>query len=754
MDDRLYQLLPVVYREHDAARGYPLRAVLRVIQEQADILERDVAQLWDDAFIETCRPWVIPYIGDLVSNRLLFDASRVTAGQAESLFLDLTGPDLKPPIAIRTRADVAKTIYYRRRKSTLPMLEELTRDVTGWPAHAVEFFELLGWTQHLEHLRFQSQFADLRSVDRMDRIDGAFDETSHTVDVRKIQRDEGWHHVRNIGLFLFRLGAYELNDVPARVGSADWRYHFSPLGQAAPIFTRWRREGDPSGLATELHVPAPIRRAFYYEDLKRYRELQPVRPNFTDLYGDNPEASFSIRRNGSIVLPTANPNAPPSVFVPQLVCHQLDPWPATQPSGQIVAVDPQSGRIAVGDGWPDATLSIDVDYHYGFPADLGGGPYERHKWLLRRGLAPAHLFVREGAPPTADTFPSLLLAIQEWVDRGQPDTLITLLDSRSYALPATLTLPNEGFLVIEAASGVRPVLATLAAGLDIDTLPPAIPSDPTREAALTLSGVVIEGHLHVIGDLALLRLLHATLVPGRRLIEDGAPESDAPSILVEPGVAGAELNTELKVHLAFSICGRLELPGHAREVRLLDSILDGLGADLVAYGDGAGGAGPELHLDRTTVFGGVAARALSMSESIASGPITVVRTQEGCVRFSYLVPGSHTPRRHRCQPDLAATKAIEGAEKHDPGLTLAERQLLRSFIESAVVPSFVSERYGQPAYAQLRAVVPAELTTGSEDGSEMGVYCHLKQPQRLDNLRLRLDEYLPFGLDAGAITIT
>jgi len=47
-----------------------------------------------------------------------------------------------------------------------------------------------------------------------------------------------------------------------------------------------------------------------------------------------------------------------------------------------------------------------------------------------------------------------------------------------------------------------------------------------------------------------------------------------------------------------------------------------------------------------------------------------------------------------------------------------------------------------------------DLRTGAEDGSEMGAYCHLKQPQRESNLRIRLDEYLPFGLDAGLIYVT
>src|SRR6266849_2955528 len=146
--DRLYQLLPAVYRERDEAEGYPLRALLRLTAGQADLVQADIQQLWDNFFIETCERWAIPYIGDLVSNNLLHDAHRIpTPDTAHALFADLVGRDLRPPIAIRTRADVAKTIYYRRRKGTLPMLEELARDVTGWPAHAVEFFELLGWTQ-------------------------------------------------------------------------------------------------------------------------------------------------------------------------------------------------------------------------------------------------------------------------------------------------------------------------------------------------------------------------------------------------------------------------------------------------------------------------------------------------------------------------------------------------------------------------------------------------------------------------------
>ncbi len=43
------------------------------------------------------------------------------------------------------------------------MLEQLARDVTGWPARVVEFFERLATTQYLNHLRPQALArADLR----------------------------------------------------------------------------------------------------------------------------------------------------------------------------------------------------------------------------------------------------------------------------------------------------------------------------------------------------------------------------------------------------------------------------------------------------------------------------------------------------------------------------------------------------------------------------------------------------------------
>ena len=746
--EKLYSLLPAIYRERDATLGEPLRALLRIIQGQADLLEDDIWRLWQNVFIETCDPWVVPYIGDLVANIPLFDAGRIRQPDtARTLFPDLRGPRLLPDVALRGRADVAKTIYYRRRKGTLPMLEELARDVTGWGAHAVEMFELLGWTQCVRnHLRMHSlRTPDIRRVEPMDRLNGPFDTISHTVDVRHISPLEGWYNIKNIGFFLWRLNSYELENVAARPapGAPGFGYHFSPLGNPAPLFTRWRREGDEAGLAMELHVPGPIRCAAFYEDLKRNMSLPIPRPGFTDYYGlfdvaagstlpPAPGSSLMVFRNGVPVPPD------------DVITVDLATW--TQPPGAVVGVDVHRGRLAFGTGFAPAS-AVDVFYHHGFSADMGGGPYRRRAWQVRRSLAELVVLVDQSGPPGSVT--TLNGALLQWQAAGKPNTIIVIADNRNYAEPVSVEPADGRWLVIEADDGARPHIK-LTGALEI------VGDHP--ESAVTLSGLLIEGWVHVTGSLGHLRLIHSTLVPGRALTEDGLPATALPSLIVEPGPGADPLNTRLRVEIAFSITGPLRLPDHAKGLWVLDSIVDGVG-DAAILGPAPGSSGPPAWLERATVFGESFVKALPMaSEVIFAATVQAERRQEGCVRFSFVPPGSATPRRYRCQPDLEIKTQIEEAEKAAQAagttLTPAEQDAIRAEIEGWLVPAFTSERYGQPAYAQLHLACPKQIVTGAEDGSEMGAFCHLKQPQREANLRLRLQEYLPFGLEPGLIVVT
>ena len=737
----LYERLPAIYRELDESNGRRLRALLEVISEQAALLEDDVERLWDDFFVETARPWVVPYIAELVGNDLLYDASRIPRSHlAEKLFDDLSSDDLRPSLATPVRADVAKTIGYRRRKGTVPMLEELSRDVSGWPAHVVEFFRLLGRTQHVEHVRPGGEWADLRSPERTDRIDSPFDVTAHTVDVRRPETLQGWHGLPNVGVFLWRLRSYPLEHVPARQASRPWRWHVSPLGNAAPLFSRWRREGDEAGLATELHVPGPIRPARFHADLGAEGLL----------YGpiDETEGSLHVVHNGAPI-----PRE-------QIVCRQLDPWPTARPPGRVIAVDVASGRIAVGATF-GTTQTLGVSYHYGFSADLGGGPYDRRRWLVGSGPLALRMEVQEGIAddPGTNRFGSVEAALAHWASatQGRPNALVTILDSRSYVLPSSITLRNDKRLVIQAVNGQRPLLRTTDSADDSLELRVDVPSgDPERGAELTLSGVVVEGWLRVTGELGRLRILHSTVVPGRMFGPDGGLVTRETSVRADSSRASEPINEQLRVEVAYSITGRIILPEHAAGLWILDSIVDGLDAAAVR---GPLRSGTELlacplTVERSTLLGRTRVRSLDAGDTIFDGEVVCGRVQTGGIRSSFVPPGSRTPRRLRCQPELAVEAAIRERQRRQPQALQPELAAIRARIEGALSPSFTSRRYGAPGYAQLRLGCPAEIAMGAEDGSEQGAFSHLKQPQRESNLRIRLDEYLPFGLEPGLIYVT
>ena len=136
--DRLYDLLPAVHRLRDADRGYPLRALLQVISEQVNIVEADIAQLYENWFVETCQDWVVPYIGDLVGYTPLNDIGEPGGAQ--------TPRALAREQILVPRSEVANTVRFRRRKGTIAVLEDLATAVAGWPGRAVEFYRLLSFT--------------------------------------------------------------------------------------------------------------------------------------------------------------------------------------------------------------------------------------------------------------------------------------------------------------------------------------------------------------------------------------------------------------------------------------------------------------------------------------------------------------------------------------------------------------------------------------------------------------------------------
>jgi hypothetical protein len=546
----LYSLLPAIYRIRDAESGYPLRALLGLIGRQAQVVKTDIDGLWDDLFIETCAGWVIPYIGDLVANNPL------------------------PEGVIRRRADVARTIFYRRRKGTLNMLEQLARDVTGWDAHAVAFFEELGWTQNLNHLRFHADTSTvsndpfavdrvgtalLRDMDAMDRLNAPFDTTTHTVDVRPPCQLVGWYNIRNIGFFLWRLQSFFTQEVTPRKSSAYADgFYFSPIGNPAPLFT------DPAPLGTqrvvETQVQAPIRKmAFYFQPENYY--LQP-----SSFYLDHPLASRSIAiYHGTKAIPA---NLLPGS---QIVCGDLSNW--TPPASGQVAIDVLRGRLAFAPGETPHD-GVTVSYTHGFSGTVGGGPYERR--LLETvpgdpGPAIPDTVANPNSLGVLIRVPSLGIntitqAIAAWNPAASPRAVIQIEDNRTYqedlAIAFPVVPPPPGTpspeLVIQAGNLQRPVLIgsiTVTGG--------------TGTEELVLSGLMVTGNLHVQANLGLAEIVHCTLVPGLGLDEQGQPlQPDLPSVVVDAPADALQLLVD------HSITGALRLPEEMPGLFVRDSIVD------------------------------------------------------------------------------------------------------------------------------------------------------------------------------------
>lgn len=727
--ERLYELLPAIYRIRDAEGGEPLYALLTIMGDELARIEDDIAGLYDDWFVETCAEWVVPYIGDLLGVRGLHQLAEVDSFSA--------------------RAYVANTLRYRRRKGTAPVLEQLARDVTGWPARAVEFFARLATTQHLNHVRLHSPAtASLRQAANLELTAGPLETVNHTTEVRNIVPGRGRYNIPNVGLFLWRLQPYFIQGVtPQPVADPpDGRYRFSPLGNDIPLFNRPRTETEIVHLAEEPDLPGMLRRRALYDDLESLRLGSVTDDAAPSHYLD---ASPALQ----ILLPDAQGKLLPIPAEEILVCHLEDipgevDWrrpPTTKTyRGQAlpiqVAVDPHNGRIAFPTGVVPADLA--VSYTYGFPADIGGGPYLQQ--LPESSALPDSLATGVFATTVAQRggdHTRLADAIAACAGATEPAGVITVLDSATYAESLLVALAAGRSLVIQAADGQRPLLRLQTAGGAPAAL--IVTGANGDRTALTLNGLWIEGGISVqTGSLELLRVLHCTLIPGWRIDATGVALLPAqPSILV------IGPNPDFRLEMARTICGALHLAADSDGLTARDSILDAFNPGNIVYAAHNGAnAGPPASFSRCTIQGEVRARQFDLiSESMILGRALAERRQVGCSRFSFLGEGSRAPRRHRCQPDLALAVYADVAGKSVDDLTAAEQHT----VALTVTPTFTTTRFGRPAYLQLSASCPSAITTGAEDGGEMGVFHLVQQAQRLANLRNALDEYLRVGLEAG-----
>ncbi|MDX3454908.1 hypothetical protein PV396_23710 [Streptomyces sp. ME02-8801-2C] len=704
--DGLAALLPRWHLLRDAEEGEPLRALLAVIAEQLDRVRDGVEQGYEDLFVETAAPWVLPYLGDLVGYRTLPGYERVlTTGLHD-------GGRAALAEAIAPRADVAATVANRRRKGTLHLLEEISEQVADWPARAVELSRLVAHNQSVKLHRDtgRGRLLDLRDSSGLALAGGPFETAARTVDVRNAnsRRRQGGRTPAGVGLFVWRLKAYSLTRSPAYcVDRARNLYTFSILGNDSPLVTKPVPESSPAHLAAVDNLPAFITRRLLHDRL-------------ADYYG--PGKSFVIRRDGE------DKPVPPS----DIVVTDLSDWRYRPKRGQV-AVDPELGRIAFG-ARSAPRQGVWVDHHYAFGADMGGGEYER----ADREDRPDATFYRVGP---GQPYRQIMDAYRAWqhdrrADRTGPEGIIEITHSGAYQEQLDFDLDPGDRLELRAAEGTRPVIRLLdwysnrPDALNIR----AVGDDcaPHERPRITLDGLLVAGRgINVTGPMGAVVLRHSTLVPGWSLQPECDPHSpDEPSIVLE--------RTTACLQIEHSVLGTIEVIGDEvsedpLDIHLRDSVLDATDDTREALSaPDCRHAHAVLHLHRTTVIGEIHTHAVRIAEnSVFTGRLHVARRGIGCLRHSYVATGSRTPRRYRCQPDLAGPEQA-----------------------SRVRPLFASQRYGTPWYGQLADRTAEEIRRGADDGAELGAFHDLYRPQREDGLRARLAEYTPAGTDAGIFFVT
>lgn len=716
-----------------AARG-PLESLLMVVCEQLEAVAYDLDRLYDDQFIETCAQWVIPYIGDLIG------------------YQSVTGiaPEVDDP-----RAEVAETISLRRRKGTILVIEQLARDATGWGAHAKEQFQVLADTQYMKHIRPWNFYApNLRNWKPGLYIDTGFDGTAHKVDVRRIASTKGngrgQYNIQNVAVFLWSLTAYSIMQsplTPMAAGNTQC-FRFSALGEDVPLFHRAISQGEQIATAAgPANVADRLRRRVLCADLS-----QGVGSTY---YGQG--ASLAIYRNKQLLNPY-------QIGVADLagkdgawanLSTSIGPFANSE---YVVLVDPELGRLALADASQGETLS--ATWYYGANANIGGGEYERNTAASPFAVANAAYVVpfpdpRFGTLQDALNYAVSLLALGNAVAveiSGEPaaeaigdlaadevpfvSASVTMAGALTVDLPGDATLELraadetvqalllDGALTVTGDAGSQFALNGLVLVAQSAFAPPA-----TEPALLDVPLVRPDGTENLLAE---LMLTDCTLVPGWGF--EAATGDDEPQQTLQPKTPALQLAANV-----VALTGTNSIVGGIRSnplatVSLTNCIVDATDAGNTAYAatvdDTAGGAA--LTMTGCTVVGRVHASVLQYvsdcifwanDDVLGTSGLVADRRQQGCVRFSYLPFRAVVPAQYKCVPQTVA----------------------------GVWPAFVTTRYGQPGYLKLMACTDDSIRRGADDGSEMGAYHFVMAPQRETDLKIRLQEYVPLGLEFGIV---
>lgn len=767
----LYQRLPEIYRIKDAEQ-FPagqLEAYLSVLDELPAGMRDNIEALYDDQFIETCADWVVPYIADLLGTSHL-------SGDPWTL-----------------RADVARTVFHRRRKGTLGSIESLVFTLSGWAGQAVELRDNLVWTQHLNHQRPDAggappllQRTSLASAVRggtlpirdpaaLSFLNGPFDPFAHVADVRPGQIGTPRYNLPNLGIFLWRLEDYTvpvadpgqtlaLAVAGAGPGEASSVVRSIAHPQADPMVLfnthRYRMNDEPPNLSHPDAVSGPI----------------PWPRLTSDAEYGNPSAYVAVDHYSGAV-PTG-----PGAGSPGLLLHAVDtvvpPGPVGLPPEQRwtfrganlcawedglspplreyeIAIDPDRGRVLFGltnlatEAQPLAD-GLFVSHTYGFSGPTGANP------VSRAPATPTALIDRSDG---ANALEGELANIHN----APGPIVIEIQDSATYTLDLGVVpgVENVGGVVslrlsqpltIRAATGQRPVIR-LVRPLRFR------PHDLAAPEAVDALTVTLEG-LHVTWDreaadfaadstpliarAAVNRLVldGCTLDPGGAWQLDGTADGDRQTMRPGFGLAGdydfagADLTAFAQIPeivLIRCITGAVLAEEDDYTLSAAGSIIDA--------GSGVGDAASALAIG-------------SLGDPVAGyGPAITVDgfTCFGRARVASVTGQGgiwlHALRAHDNQKGCVRFSYFSGVDDRLPphhGCVFGPE----------IDIGFTDERFGMPGYAQLRRRSDQRILEQGPGRDLMGAFGYLRNTHKWKNLAIRFREFMPVGVRPIMIPVT
>ncbi|NCA84365.1 MAG: hypothetical protein EOM83_02195 [Clostridia bacterium] len=731
--EKLWEAIPSIYRHEDGLAIEPgvLRAIVQVIARQAAILRRSQDSLWDDQFIELCNEWAVPYIGDLLATRLLSEQNK--RGR---------------------RIDVAKTIYYRRRKGTPRVLEELISDISGWEGKLVEQFMKLARARHGLDAKPESLagkfsgtlpggWADLRNPRAGELTDGAFDEYFHTPDVRRHRGLLGRYGITKLAFYLYRLKAYEaINITPFSLGDGLC-FSFDPSGRDIPLFSKssaspnwneWHPATEP-----ELIAPIPCRllgQATYQISEAIIQQLMALPSSPLSLAAANELrkiAGLVFKNESSLltIISTFSNNAEilgNDILLPLLSLSLMSDCGKSVmlPDAQTVLSNPvDANSIVVGFDEPADFIFTTEKIT---SANLMSWPITISKELA---IDPENgRFMFKNAPAGDKVIYiayhygfSGSLGAGTYERNHIKDSLPDITKSGGGAVISS-DLLNNGVTQIDDSKTYGPIASKVAiANMALHSSNKQRPylclesnwllnTGAKKNSKLSLDGLWIgakgdfAAEVILKGDFACVVIRNCTLDPGGSTNIKNEILHPV-NLIIEGRVENLCIESSIMGHVI------VRNDGYVEEAFIKDSIIQSVNPSVNAIEIKTG----KTNIERTTIFGQVDVHQLYATEALITGKVSITDTQNGCFRFSAAPMKSRLP--HPFESFL-----FENDARH----------------------WFTSRRFGDPGYAQLSDTAPCVLKEGGENGVEMGAFNKLLNPVKFEGLRTKIDEYMPFGL--------